>query len=160
MLPHIWGPNKLAKYASTTEAIDATISVFCDGLEKALCGAGQHTVLVHPVRPTPRDHPGDGVAAARRTQAWHIELRRRLRDLPRVIYLDFFDELCCVAGGIDSAVCERCGGSVAATVEDVEPPWLCRAFDIGDGVHMNREYMHMFVRHVREAIAQLSGLVS
>lgn len=150
MQPHIWGPNKPAKYGSTAEAIVATVDAFCTGLEK-LRNAG-HTVLVHPVRPAPLDHPGNGSAAAKRTEEWHNQLQSRLRGMSNIVYLDFFYELCCVPSDASPAVCGRCGSRVSSP-EEAAGPRLCRRFDVGDGVHMNREYMHIFTRHLREAIS-------
>jgi hypothetical protein len=161
--PHIWGPNKLAKYATSEEAIAATITAFCRGLD-VLCDQG-HTVLVHPVRPVPPSTTGDPALGKRLIAAWDDALRRALAAMPRVHYLDFFAEMLCsvsgdagvvaaaVAGATppsDPHVCGRCGGVLADT-----SGLLCPRFDIGDGVHTNREYLPIVFRSIAQTLGRL-----
>ena len=154
MLPQHFGQSKLPKYASSDEALEATVAGFCAGLEQLRSSKDHRWVFVHPVRPLPRSYVGsNGAVCARLIRRWNARLKALLAPLDRVELLDFFEELCCP--GVGCEACTDAGGlgmdiaAVGRATPDGER--LCARFDIQDGVHLNRNYLP-FVKDRLEAV--------
>ena len=154
MLPQHFGQSKLPKYASSDEALEATVVGFCAGLEQLRSSKDHRWVFVHPVRPVPRSYVGsNGAVCARLVRRWNARLKELLSPLDRVELLDFFEELCCTGVG-----CEACGSdahavdAVGGATPDGER--LCARFDIQDGVHLNRNYLPLVKDRLESVLRQ------
>lgn len=135
-------------------------------------------ILVHPVRPVP---PSSGAVVAScgsfdLIDQWNTRVSRQVLDLDRIVFLEFADELKALekadsrteiadtksetAGGDPEQGDETCyDGICGDTPVGPRKQFLQEAYDIGDGVHMNRVYLPLFATHMLQALDRRWQLV-
>ena len=155
MLPQYWGEHRPKKYASPEKAIAATVEAFFAGL-RTLRDLGDHRhLLVHPVRPPPRDYHAAECHGL--TVQWNEAVAAAAADPvnARIALLDFFDSLCDDPPDppAPTVVATPVPAQAPASVMPVAPlPVLRPDFHIGDGFHLNRKYLPLVASSVSRSL--------
>lgn len=143
MLPHHWGEHRPKKYASSSIAIAATIDAFFGGLRELRDSGNHRKLLLHPVRPPPRGY--HAAECHELTVQWNDAVAAACADPAnsRISQLDFFDSL------IDN-------DEQHAADQGAQPPApaLRPDFHIGDGFHLNRQYLPLVAASISRSLTQ------
>eukprot|EP00041_Stephanoeca_diplocostata_P022596 m.541112 g.541112 ORF g.541112 m.541112 type:complete len:698 (-) comp22105_c0_seq13:52-2145(-) len=169
MLPKYFNTARPPKYASSSIALDATVSAFCRGLCEIRDASNARCILVHPVRPVPPSSDADPTACGSFAliDEWNTRVRQHVVDLDRIRFLDFADNLKAHSNGpppsgADTPTPQNTGSrthsgkSADRSGEQPAQRFLDKTYDIGDGVHLNRVYLPIFATHLLQALGHSS----
>jgi hypothetical protein len=138
-LPAYCHASRPAKYASTTEALEATMEAFVSGLV-ALQEHVDATVVVQSVRPPPRSTSHLELICSL-VQQWNANLMAAVAELEHITCMHLPE----LGESLDGSIVLRydvIDGACAHAASFIAMAMHCREeYDIQDGFHLNRAYL-------------------